>query len=211
MTPTPLARLSLLLSPPLVMLGWALMRLLGTDGREPGWTLAHLAWLAGYVLLAVACVYLYRLTVTGGAPGRRSLAASFLAVALFGSLCMNTQMAIDLVAGFATSTVEAKNAFTDDIQALPGVELLVYQLGPALLFCALSAQTIHAYLARRLPVSVPVLVGLAVLVMVVDRLVDTPFRLTMGVASVLLWIAFTTVVKTRPATSASPVDVQRVA
>lgn len=191
-------KLSFMLSPPLIMAGWALMRLLGSDGREPGWTIAHLVWLAGYVLLGGACVALYPLT-TAGRRSAKPLGLGLLAVALLGDLCMNIQMSIDLIAGFATGTVTAKNAFTDGIQAVPGVELLVYQLGPALLFTALLAQTVQAAAARLLPVRVPVLVGAAVAVMIVDRTVDTPFRLTMGVASALLWIAFAIVVKTRSA------------
>lgn len=258
MNRNPLARMSFMFAPPLIMAGWALMRLLGTDGREPGWTISHVVWLAGYVLLGVACVVLYRLTVaqtepeppsrqrrdalvvpaespsqrrdatrapagpdspsrqresTGDPAGRtqtaaesrvesrrsgRWLAVSLLTIALLGDLCMNVQMSIDLIAGFATGTVEAKNAFTDGIQAVPGVELMVYQLGPALLFTALLAQTVHARVLGRVTTAIPVLVGAAVAVMIVDRTVDTPFRLTMGVASALLWIAFAIVAESPP-------------
>lgn len=186
-------KLTFLLAPPLLMVGWAVMRGFGTDGREPGWTIAHLAWLAGYLLLGAACVNLHRLTV--GETGRKPLATALLGGALLGAACLTVQMAIDLVAGFATDTNAAMGEYTEKIQAVPGVALLVYQVGPALLFCALFAQTVIAAARRRVPAMVPVLVGALVVVMIVDRTVDTPFRLTMGVATALLWIAFAIVVR----------------
>ncbi|MGH8879329.1 MAG: hypothetical protein ACRD0P_18630 [Stackebrandtia sp.] len=196
MTSPKLTKVSFMASPGLILLGWAVMRAMGTEGREPGWTIGHVLWLSGYLLVGVACVALYRMIVAAR-PTVRPVAGAVLVVAGVGTACLVVQMVIDLVAGFATSTVGDKNAFTDEIQAVPGILPLVYQWGPVLMFTALLAQTIHAAMARCVPAIAAVLVGASVLTMAGDRLVDTPIRLTMGVAAAVLWIAFAIVARGR--------------
>lgn len=47
------------------------MRFGGNEGAEPWATVAHAVWLIGFVMLAIACVELFR-RVRSPAPGRSS-------------------------------------------------------------------------------------------------------------------------------------------
>ncbi|HZE39561.1 MAG TPA: hypothetical protein VE172_12195 [Stackebrandtia sp.] len=187
MTHTKLTRFAAVAAPVAIIVGWAIQHSMGTEGREPGWTLAHLAWLAAYPLLIPVSAALYRVARPPAAAGRVA-ARVYFGLSVFGAASLAAQMLIDLVSGWATASNDAMHAFTEKLTSAPGVELVVYILGPAVLFIALAAQAIDAAARRRVPALAPICVSAAVLVMLADRLVDTPVRLTMPVAAVLLLI-----------------------
>lgn len=181
-----IAGLSFVAAPLLVLTGWALMRLGGSGGREPGWTLAHIAWVLNNAMLAVVCVELYRRARDTG----RVLATGSLVTGLIGAGCLLTQMMIDLVVGFATSNRAEMRALSGQIHDLPGVQAAVYDVGPVLLFLALIVQAVHLAVLGRVTTRFAILVTLAVLVSGVELVVEIPLRLCQAGASLILWAAF---------------------
>lgn len=180
---------SLFTAPLLILLGWAVMRLGGTGGREPGWTIAHIAWVLDNLMLAVVCGELCRRTWRATRTAGHTLAAVFVTVGLVSSACLVAQMVIDLVVGFATSNRAEMRAFGAQIHDFPGVQLVVYDVGPPLLFLALIAQTVQLAVVRQLPARVPALVTAASLTAGIELVVELPLRLAQAGASILLWLA----------------------
>lgn len=190
MTTRRIAALSLLTAPLLILVGWAVMRLGGSGGREPGWTIAHIAWVLDNVMLAIVCGELYRRTpATGRALARFSLARLSLALGLAGSVALIAQMTIDLVVGFATANRTDMRALSATIHDFPGVQLAVYDVGPSLLFLGLIALTVQLAVARRIPARVAVLVTAATLTAGVELVAELPLRLMQASAATLLWLA----------------------
>lgn len=180
--------LSFLTAPLLILVGWAVMRLGGSGGREPGWTIAHIAWVLDNVMLAIVCVALFRRT-RPARPGGRLLARCALALGLVGSACLTAQMVIDLVVGFATANRTDMRALSATIHDFPGVQIAVYDVGPSLLFLGLIAQTVQLAVERRIPARVAVLVTAATLTAGAELVVEIPLRLAQASAAVLLWLA----------------------
>lgn len=184
-----IAGLSFVTAPLLVLTGWALMRLGGSGGREPGWTLAHIAWILNTVTYAVVCVELYR-RARDTSPRGRVLATGSLAAGVIGASCLFVQMAIDLVVGFATADRAAMRALSGQIHDLPGVQAAVYDVGPVLLFTALVVQAVHLAVLGRITPRFATLVAVAVLVSGTELVVEIPLRLAQAGAALILWLAF---------------------
>lgn len=184
-----IAGLSFVAAPLLVLTGWALMRLGGSGGREPGWTLAHLAWVLNTVMYGVIVVELYR-RARDTTPRGRALATGSLVAGLLGAGCLLAQMVIDLVVGFATTDRAGMRALSGQIHDLPGVQAAVYDVGPVVLFLALIAQAVHLAVLGRATRRFATLVTLAVLVSGVELVVEIPLRLSQAGASLILWAAF---------------------
>ncbi|MGN9841326.1 hypothetical protein ACTMTI_24675 [Nonomuraea sp. H19] len=184
-----IAGLSFVTAPLLVLAGWALMRLGGTGGQEPGWTLAHIAWVVNNVMYAIVCVELYRRardTTSGG----RMLATGSLIVGVIGAGCLLIQMVIDLVVGFSTDNRTDMRALSGQIHDLPGVQSAIYDVGPVLLFLALIVQAIHLAAQGRGTTLFATLVTVAVLVNGAELLVEIPLRLAQAGSALILWLAF---------------------
>ncbi|MDR8407435.1 hypothetical protein MTP10_01615 [Nonomuraea sp. 3-1Str] len=183
------AGVSFVTAPLLVVAGWALMRLGGAGGQEPGWTLAHIAWVLNNVMYAIVCVELYRRakdTTSGG----RLLATGSLIVGVIGAGCLLIQMVIDLVVGFSTDNRADMRALSGQIHDLPGVQAAIYDIGPVLLFLALIVQAIHLAAQGRATVLFAILVTAAVLVNGAELLVEIPLRLAQAGSALILWLAF---------------------
>ncbi|NUP63471.1 MAG: hypothetical protein HOW71_15025 [Nonomuraea sp.] len=183
------AGLSFVIAPLLVVAGWALMRLDGTGGQEPGWTVAHIAWVLNTVMYAIVCVELYR-RARDTTPGGRTLATGSLIAGLIGAGCLLVQMVIDLVVGFSTDNRTDMRALSGHIHDLPGVQAAVYDIGPALLFVALIVQATHLAARGRGTTRFAALVTVAVLVNGAELLVDIPLRLAQAGSALILWLAF---------------------
>ncbi|MFG1710426.1 hypothetical protein ACFLIM_45395 [Nonomuraea sp. M3C6] len=183
-----IAGLSFVTAPLLVLAGWALMRLGGTGGQEPGWTLAHIAWVLNNVMYAIVCVELYRRakdTTSGG----RILATGSLIVGVIGAGCLLIQMVIDLVVGFSTDNRTDMRALSGQIHDLPGVQLAIYDVGPVLLFLVLIVQAIHLAAQGKGTTRFATLVTVAVLVNGAELLVEIPLRLAQAGSALILWLA----------------------
>ncbi|MFI6789802.1 hypothetical protein ACIBG4_21010 [Nonomuraea sp. NPDC050383] len=181
--------MSFVTAPLLVVAGWALMRLGGAGGQEPGWTLAHIAWVLNNVMYAIVCVELYRRakdTTSGG----RMLATGSLIVGVIGAGCLLIQMVIDLVVGFSTDNRADMQALSGQIHDLPGVQAAIYDIGPVLLFLALVVQAIHLAAQGRATVLFAIMVTAAVLVNGAELLVEIPLRLAQAGSALILWLAF---------------------
>ncbi|MEV4014899.1 hypothetical protein AB0J35_30800 [Nonomuraea angiospora] len=166
-----------------------MMRLGGTGGQEPGWTLAHIAWVVNSAMYAVVCVELYRRakdTTSGG----RMLATGSLIVGVIGAGCLLTQMVIDLVVGFSTDNRTDMRALSGQIHDLPGVQSAIYDVGPVLLFLVLIVQAIHLAAQGRATTLFATLVTVAVLVNGAELLVEIPLRLAQAGSALILWLAF---------------------
>ncbi|ADD41947.1 hypothetical protein [Stackebrandtia nassauensis] len=181
-------------APPLVLVGWALMRLNGAGGQEPGWTLAHIAWGLNAVMHAVICVELYRRAKDTTGKGR-VLATGCLIVGVLGAVCLLAQMVIDLVVGFATDNRTDMRAMSGQIHDLYGVQLAVYDVGPVLLFLVLITQAIHVAVLKRGTTAFAALVTLAVVVSGTELLLEIPLRLAQASSALILWIAFVPVAR----------------
>jgi len=196
-----------------ILLGWAGMRLAGGYGDEPFWTIAHLIWLPSYALLAIGFIALNRLTrataesahipETAGAddapgtagtnhipgPASRFVSGLALTTAVLGTIAVTAQMVIDLVLGFATSDEASMSDLSDRLQSVPGVELAVYEIGPALLFLGMLLITIHAAVRRTVPAYTAVLVVLGIAISVLEPIFGLPLRLPMVATIILFWFA----------------------
>ncbi|MFG1948840.1 hypothetical protein [Nonomuraea sp. NPDC048826] len=134
--PTTLATVSYVAAPLLALVYGVLRIVDGFDGsRGPGaaWTLGHLAFMAGLVLFGVMFQDMRRLL-----GGNRAAAVTH-AVGLAGIAFTFAQFAVDVVVGFMADDHEAMGTLFDQVQAVPGVSLLVYEAGPILFYVALLA------------------------------------------------------------------------
>ncbi|MEV4105040.1 hypothetical protein AB0J42_32770 [Nonomuraea sp. NPDC049649] len=152
--PTRLAAFSYVAAPLLALVYGVLRIIDGLDGvMGPGvaWTVGHLAFMAALVLFAVMLRDMRRLlgdtlaTVTYAA----GLAGIGFAIAQFG---------IDVVVGFLADRHEDMGPLFDQVQAVPGVPLLVYQAGPVLFYAALLAFAVQLAVRRRVRPWMPLLV-----------------------------------------------------
>ncbi|CAM3344255.1 hypothetical protein [Stackebrandtia soli] len=194
MTSKKLTLVSLIGAPLLLLVGWAVMRL-GSGGVEPGWTVAHVAWVIDNLMFGVVAVAMARAVRPSTGLGK-ALGWGFAGLALAGAAAMTAQMIIDLIGGAVTTTTAELGEFFTTVQSAPGVELLVYQVGPALLFVALAAQSIQLATVRRVPVMAAVLVGAAVSIAGAEQLVDLPLRLGQAIAALTLLAGFTIIART---------------
>ena len=124
----------------------------GSRGPGPAWTLGHLAFMGALVLFAVIFRDMWVML------GRNRVATGILVAGLAGIAFAFVQFAIDIVVGFMAADHEAMGPLFDQVQAVPGVPLLVYQAGPILFYLAQLALVVHLAVRRQVKVWVPVLV-----------------------------------------------------
>ncbi|WP_336210881.1 hypothetical protein [Nonomuraea sp. LPB2021202275-12-8] len=129
----------------------------GVRGPGPAWTLGHLAFMGALVLFIAVFRDMW------GMLGRGRVATVTLVVGLAGIAFTFVQFAIDIVVGFMAADHEAMGPLFDQVQAVPGVSLLVYEAGPILFYVAQLALVIHLAVQRQVRLWVPVLVLLQVL------------------------------------------------
>lgn len=149
------------LAAPALALVYGVLRVVdGFDGsRGPGlaWTLGHLAFMSALVLFAVIFRDMWVMLKRG------RVATGILVAGLAGIALAFVQFAIDIVVGFMAADHEAMGPLFDQVQAVPGVPLLVYQAGPILFYLAQLALVVHLAVRRQVRAWVPVLVLVQIL------------------------------------------------
>ncbi|WP_155385878.1 hypothetical protein [Catellatospora paridis] len=138
-----------LLAAPLLLAAYGLVRIIGkSDGvYGPGldWQAAHLLALAGVLLFVPGVLHL------GGLMPRGPWRSGTVAVTLFGLAASTVQFGADIWFALRAEDKAGMQALSGDFGDIPGVDLVVYQVGPQLFFVGLLVLTILAARARRLP------------------------------------------------------------
>lgn len=134
---------------PLFMFAYGVIRLIGRmDGvYGPGvdWQAAHLANLAGLVLLLFLVLGIRRLLTRG--KGRDAV----VIVTLVGAAASIAQFVADIVEGLLAADKAEMRELSRQFHALPGVDLAFYQVGPQLLYVGLILLTAMLARERKLP------------------------------------------------------------
>ncbi|MFJ9848628.1 hypothetical protein [Streptomyces sp. NPDC101150] len=147
---------------PVLVTAYAGLRALdGLDGERgpgPAWTAGHLAFLVALILFVPVFLELRRLA------GRGPFATATAAIGLVGAVCTMAQISVDLVVGALAADHAAMRGMFADVQSVPGVSLVVYAVGPVLLFVGLLVMFGRLAVVRAVPVWRTVAVVLAVLV-----------------------------------------------
>ncbi|GAA0303322.1 hypothetical protein GCM10010302_47300 [Streptomyces polychromogenes] len=150
---------------PLCMLAYGVIRL-ADPGHGPGlaWTAGHLFLLAGVLLFGAVFAGLRRLTAPAGRAGRAGAAVA-TGLGLAGVAAVVAQAAIDLAVGFQSADRAGMNRLFEEIQSRPGVEPVVYSVGPMLFYVGLLWIVTQLAVRRRTGLwrPVAVLAGTAVM------------------------------------------------
>jgi hypothetical protein len=152
---------------PLFVLAYGVIRILdGLDGsRGPGlaWTTGHLAFMAALILFASTFLQMRRMA------GRGTFSTVSAGLGIVGILTLLAQFGIDLVTGFMSADNAAMGVLFDQIQAVPGVSLVVYDGGPLLFFVAQLALVTQLAVQRHVKAWTPILVLLDCIVPFFDK------------------------------------------
>ncbi len=174
------------LAPVIWLIGWIIIRLGGTHGPGAGWTTAHVTWIAGFGLFAVVAVLLWR-EATRDRPGRWTTTGA-LTVALTGAALMIGQMCVDLWASFGAADKAELKARSQQATDVPGVELMLFIVAPALLYLGLIALLVILVVQHQVTVWSPILVLVSVALSMTGRSVDG-LRLLEGIGALGLLAA----------------------
>lgn len=175
------ARGIFVLAPVIWLIGWIIMRLGGSKGPGIGWKSAHAIWIVGFGLFAVVVLMLWREV---GERGRR-IAAGAAGVALVGAVLMVGQMVVDLWASYGAADKAEMSARSREATEVPGVELALFVLAPALLYLGLLVLLSVLAVQGRVGWWSPALVVVAVALSMVGRGVDG-VRVLEGVGALTL-------------------------
>jgi hypothetical protein len=152
---------------PLLVLAYGVIRILdGLDGsRGPGiaWTTGHLAFIAALVLFVP--IFWRLRQMAGGA----ALATVSAVAGTAGIVALLAQFGIDVVIGFVAADHDAMGPLFDQVQAVPGVHLAVYDAGPYLFYVAQLALVIHAAVRKEVKAWTPVLVLIDLMLPLIDK------------------------------------------
>lgn len=158
------------LAPVVWLIGWVMIRLGGIHGPGIGWKAAHFTWIIGFSLFAVVAVLLWR-AATRERPGRWTTTGA-LALALTGAALMIGQMCVDLWASFGAADKAELTARSHQAADVPGVELVLFVVAPALLYLGLIALLAILAVQRQVTTWSPILVVMSVALSMAGRSVD---------------------------------------
>jgi hypothetical protein len=179
---------SLILAPVAQLGGWTFMRLGGNEGVEPWTTIAHSVWLAGFVMLAIACVELYSRVRSRGAA--QLLARVSLAVALISVAASIAEMIVDLYVGFATDTHAQWEVLDQQIRSIPAAEAILYGFGTQLVYLGLLVLISQLAVLKRIGKTTLALVLITLALFVTYEALDGPGRqVLMPFAVLCMWLA----------------------
>lgn len=182
---TGLASFSLVAGPALWFVGWVLMRVKGHVGSGAAWTAAHALWIAAFALFGFAMVALHR-SVRPETVGVKAISVTGLIVGIGGMLAVLAQMVIDIYVGFAVSATQTSGELYDKFFDIPGVEILVFQIGPLLLYVGLIILPIVAAARRAIPAAAAVLIGIGIAMSAAGHGMDGILRYTEGLGMLIL-------------------------
>lgn len=151
---TAAAPVSLLAGVVLMKFGWRNRLDLPWGTAIVNWTLGHLFYVLGYLLLGVALVAMYRLLAQrlDAKPGALAVARVSLGAGLVGTVAMLGQMAVDLRNGFMASSRADMKVLSAEVHAIPELDVLLYGLVPALSMFGLVALVVHLAVERAVAV-----------------------------------------------------------
>ncbi|MEV1022256.1 hypothetical protein [Streptomyces sp. NPDC050264] len=146
---------------PVLFGAYGVIRLLdGIDGEKgPGlaWTAGHLCFLAGLAFFAQGFAAMREAAVRKAA-GRDRWSSAGLWIGGAGIAALVVQFGADIVTGLMAADHAGMSDRVGDFQALPGVELAFYVLGPLLFFVGQLLLTGRLAALRTLKAWAPVLV-----------------------------------------------------
>ncbi|RVX45251.1 hypothetical protein EDD27_8038 [Nonomuraea polychroma] len=152
---------------PLLVLAYGVIRILdGLDGsRGPGiaWTTGHLAFIGALVLFVPIFWRLRQMA------GGKALATMSAVAGTAGIVALLAQFGIDIVIGFMAADHDAMGPLFDQVQAVPGVQLAIYDAGPYLFYVAQLALVIHAAFRKEVKAWTPVLVLIDLMLPLIDK------------------------------------------
>jgi hypothetical protein len=158
------------LAPVVWVIGWVIMRLGGSRGPGIGWKTAHVTWIVAFGLFAVVAVLLWR-AATRDRPGGWSMTGA-LGLALTGAALMIGQMCVDLWASFGAADKAELIARSRQAADVPGVELMLFIIAPALLYLGLIALLTILAVQRQVTAWSPILVVASVALSMAGRSID---------------------------------------
>ncbi|MDX3229061.1 hypothetical protein [Streptomyces sp. ME19-01-6] len=148
---------------PLLVTVYAVIRILdGLDGeRGPGlaWMTGYLAFLAALLLFVPVFLDLRRLA------GGGAFATWTVAAALAGTACTVVQISVDIVIGALAADHDDMRAMFSDVSKVPGMDIVVYTVGPVLFFLGLAVVFCRLAVVRAVSVwrAAPVVTGALIL------------------------------------------------
>jgi hypothetical protein len=133
-----------MVAPVLLAAGRGLMMVPSAQDFTTLWTVTHVMFLAGTVLMIPAALALSQLARGYAKPWLRDLGVSIVFV---GALALAAQFVVDLmVAVLAHGDPQAAGTLFDQLQASALIDLVLYTVGPSFMFVGLIVQA--AALAR---------------------------------------------------------------
>ncbi|MFF4774519.1 hypothetical protein ACFY05_16835 [Microtetraspora fusca] len=152
---------------PLLVLAYGVIRILdGLDGvRGPGlaWTSGHLAFIGALALFVPVSWHMRRLA------GRGTLSTVSTVIGFAGSLALLAQFVIDIAVSFMATDRAGMDAIFTQVQAVPGVLFVVYNVVPVLFYVGQLALIVQLTVQRHVKIWVPFVYVLNVLMPLVDK------------------------------------------
>jgi hypothetical protein len=142
---------------PLLVMAYGVIRIIdgldGSRGPGPAWTIGHIAFLAALALFVVIFRDMWLIL------GRTRLATAHLVVGIVGIACAGTQFVIDIAIGFMAVDHDAMGPLFEQVQAVPGAQLVIYDAGPFLFYVAQLALVVHVAARKQVKYWTPALVA----------------------------------------------------
>ncbi|HSK97816.1 MAG TPA: hypothetical protein VK891_14435, partial [Euzebyales bacterium] len=130
-----LATAVVVVAPLLLVIGRGLMTAPAARAFTPAWMVAHVLFLGGTVLMIPAAPVVSHLARDRAAPWLRDLG---VALVFLGACALAAQFVVDLaVAVLADGDPQAGGALFDHLQASTAVNMVLYLVGPAVMFVGL--------------------------------------------------------------------------
>ncbi|MBY8875570.1 hypothetical protein K7640_27445 [Micromonospora sp. PLK6-60] len=171
-----LTNLALAVAPVGVLAGWTLMRLGASHSTGVGWALAHSVWLISYALFGIVVVELYR-RIRAQPSGGKVVAVLTAAVAMAGISAIAGQMIVDLVVGLAAADRTHMHELFQRAFAVPGVQPVLYEVGPIFLIIGLAALFTHLAVMRRVSVRTAALALIGIILIGLEGAAEGVVRL----------------------------------
>lgn len=139
----------MVIAPLLLVVGRGVMLVPSAEGFTTLWTITHVVFLAGTVLMIPAALAMSQVARGHARPLLRDVG---VAVVFVGALALAAQFVVDLmVAVLAHGDSQAAGALFDQLQASALVDLVLYTVGPSLMFVGLIVQAAALARVRALP------------------------------------------------------------
>lgn len=184
------------LAAPILFSGYGIARLIGQSDGEYGpgfdWQVAHVLGLVSVALFGILALSVRR--VASGTPGPPMVVA--VAVTLLGVAATIVQLGADVINGLLASDAAELGELGTDFQSTPGMDLVIYTVGPTLLFVGLVGILALLAYAGRDPRPVP---WWSAPVLLAGSLLPLPNLDLLPIAGLLMTVALLPLGKAQPA------------